>query len=192
VTNIPILDGEGFPVKETREITFALAADDFWQLDKYNLRHVQSRFRTELITRFFGIGFLVPAMLWIVTKDTDKLIVVGATVFLWLKVLPAMLLLRRYRMLSEGAKAVARVKGATIVVGPDGVRAKSGVADNLLPWATCRLVAQDAHYVYLFFNGDIANFVPKRAFPTVEAADEFHQTAVSYWKRSQRDISALG
>jgi len=73
----------------------------------------------------------------------------------------------------------------TTRIGPEGVFGKFSRAEILNHWAGITEIAEDENYVFLFTGGSNAHVVPKRAFATADALEQFRAAANSYWKSSR-------
>lgn len=70
----------------------------------------------------------------------------------------------------------------TIEINEKGVRETTSVNDAFNKWEGIYKVTQNSEYIYIFLNSMLAHLIPKRAFNSIDEANEFYNKSVDFWK----------
>jgi hypothetical protein len=97
-----------------------------------------------------------------------------------LLVVAAVLLLYRQRLwqASKGSGVTVGTLGEhTIEISPDGLVATSPRGEAKLKWTSFARIVGAPDYVYLYLGKRLATIIPRRAFPSLAASEQFLRAA---------------
>lgn len=164
------------------KITFKLRRDDLWNFNKYVISNAP------VLKRSFIMGFAATPVLllvvgimmhlkpWLVAIET----VAGGLIGAYILILFAKQQL--YKSIGNGKGVLGE---HTIEIEPKGLRETTDVNQNFHKWNGVQSIESDKKYIYVFIGNYMAHIIPKSAFKSDEEAEEFLNTAISYWGKNR-------
>ncbi|MBD7913144.1 YcxB family protein [Clostridium cibarium] len=73
----------------------------------------------------------------------------------------------------------------TIKMNEEGVREITSYNDTLSKWKAINSVTENKDYIYVIFSNSSFHVIPKRAFNSIEEANEFYDKSVILWKENR-------
>ena len=68
----------------------------------------------------------------------------------------------------------------TITLSPDALFERTAVNDSKAKWSGIFRIDTTPNHIFIFTQPNAAHVIPRRAFPTAEAAEQFYSTARAY------------
>jgi hypothetical protein len=128
-----------------------------------------------LLTIFLSLGvlYLLDSDKYLTSFEYLLSIIGGIVAFFIYPSLNRATIIRRIRkLLSEGDNK-AFFGHQTITVSPEGLFSKTQVGESKLNWTAIDKVVQNGDYIFIYNSAVSAIVIPKVAFPTDEAKQEF-------------------
>lgn len=161
------------------KVTFTLTPEDIYQFGKFvQFRSTRAK-----------LGFLSIPITWGVIASATAIgaalslisVVVAGLWWFAIGVIAVYVTLKgsgRRRFATDGL----RMRERNVSIGEQGVHDATEISDEFFAWKAFLEITQSRNQFYLFIDRYEAVVVPKRAFPSPEQAQQFFETAMSFWK----------
>jgi|Deesub1362A_J573_1020465.scaffolds.fasta_scaffold31039_1 hypothetical protein len=172
------------------EVEYSISLKDWEDFNLYHFHHSPSLRRLYYVTLTLG-GFIGGALLFFLifyfSKNlVESLIFTGIYALAFIFLVPQLYLrnLRKSirKMLQEGENkgAIGRHR---LTITPEGVIEKTDFNETKTAWSSVEKIAVTENGIYIYMSSIAAYIVPKRAFSSKEAFNEFVQTLKQYYER---------
>jgi hypothetical protein len=174
------------------EITFNIEVSDMKAFQRYHRWHSKSyrRMWIALLVLFFGISLneairaewaegsrvLLFFVMWGI-----MLMIFSVYWLIWL-------VLVQFRTWKDGARH-GILGEHTITLTPEALRERTAVNEGTAAWKGIYRIDANASYLFIYLQPEMAHVIPRRAFPTPEAAEEFLATARAYYAAAVAPVS---
>ena len=167
------------------EITYELTPEDFWHFNVYYRRH-KSVLRPWFRNPFLGVFVIIfLSGLWMIW---DSWVRYGQIQWIFVTLLPAFAFYA-YRLYPPTKKRVLKVAAQqpgllcehTIAISPKWLLERTAVNESKTAWGTVDSIEEDREYMYFFLTKANAYTVPKGAFSSLAAAQDFYVFAQHCW-----------
>lgn len=164
------------------KVTFDVNREDFWNLNKFIALHIR-RFRVVTILYMLAGPIGVALGGWF--SDIDLLIMILLTVIVGPLISLLLYKLTKNRIMQLPNLNSGTLGEHTIEINEAGLIEKTNVNDGFCSWAGVKDVLSNKYYIFIFIDTLMAHIIPKRAFSSEEEAENFYQSALTYWKQKQ-------
>jgi len=172
------------------ELEFDRNPEDIVAFNLYHIAHSPSARREALTTRLVvalvvawfagGYNLLDPRYFnWVVVGAALAAALVVFFVYPWLARRSAVSRLRK--VLKEGNNETM-FGPQRVTISPEGIRASNRMSESLTTWAAVQQVAEGEKHLFLFTSAMHAIVIPKTAFKSDEAKQEFVRLVEEYRK----------
>lgn len=136
------------------------------------------------------IGVLVAFLFVIQTQLIITLIIALVTAipfFFFYKAIALSRYVSRVMKLSSSGNSF-QVRNCVVEIAEDGLHSSSELGTSTIFWASIQNMEETSEYIYLLLQGVNAVVIPKRAFATDTALQEFRTTVSHYLSLSDRSL----
>lgn len=168
------------------EITFTLVPSDMTALHRF----LAKRTKTWRLSRYFLLlvvigGFLF--MAWDEVRQSHSLSSINWFPILETVVLPIIIVALFWGYFVFQARKQSQTDPLftdpqTLSIGVSELVWQHMGAKVVRQWPSIKEIVSDDYSIYFYVGENVEHFVPKKAFPNLEAAQLFQQVAISYWK----------
>jgi hypothetical protein len=167
------------------EVTFSLDREDYWLFNKYLALHsAQLRFRylcsAALAFTFPLLGALAPWTVLAPNRTVTPALVVGSVGGVVCVIASYWYTKRKVMQIPSAQNGF--LGQHRLSIAPEGLRDATPVGEGIRRWAGISDISHDGQYIHMLIDTVSGWAIPKRAFPSEQAAQDFLNAAITYWK----------
>jgi hypothetical protein len=162
------------------KISYEITREDYWNFTKYGILHIPN-LRNQVIESIltpsiivFWLGIREGLSTFNILFNIIEAIVLFSLGMLYIK--------KSHAMKFKDSDKPGILCEHTSEITVNGFREQTKFNDSFESWERVRHIESDKNYIYIYTCFSTGNLIPKRAFTSNEDAEQFYNTAVSYWK----------
>lgn len=176
------------------EITFNIEVSDMKAFQRHHRRVSKYFRRLRIVLLLFMCGLSLDAAIRTEGAEGFRVlfffIMLGIMLTVYLALWFIFQWLLQFRAWKDGARH-GILGEHTITLTPEALRERTAVNDATAAWrGICRIDATASH-LFIYLQPEMAHVIPRRAFPTPAAAEEFLATAQAYHAAAEAPVSPV-
>lgn len=164
-------------------VKFNIDRIDYWNFNKYTMLNIP-KIRRNFILNMISVPIIILICLLFFKKSYDMTITVVFILTVIGGIIGDLLLIGivKLQVMKIPYNKDGLMGEHTIEIDEKGVRETTAVNDGFHLWEGIHSIKQDKEYIYIFLDSILAHIIPKKAFNSVNEANEFYNKSVEFWQ----------
>ena len=159
--------------------------EDYWKFNLYGLIKVKSLRRMFIFNMSaMPVLMFVALMIFRIATHIPVAVVILLAIVLGGLVDLLILYITKMRIMKMPEKRSGILGEHTIEIDEKGIDETSPAGDVSYLWESISSIEQNKDYIFIFVSNLSGHIIPKRAFASVEDAEEFYRLATEYQKKA--------